>query len=180
MAAPFAQVKLCPACCKLKPRDEFHKASNRRSGCQTECKVCTKVRTKRTYDANPQAAHRKNVEQYAKHRDKRREGVRQYGADLKALVFAHYGTSCACCASTRDLTIDHIGGDGRAWREATFGHNKAGGTAVYRWIIANGFPGGLQTLCRRCNVSKADGQHCRLKHIAQAVSHYSGTLGASC
>ena len=164
MAAPFAQVKRCPACRWLKPRDEFHKAANRRSGCQTECKVCTTVRRKRTYDADPEAAHRSNVEQYAKHRDKRLEGLRQYGADLKAKVFAHYGTSCACCGGITDLTIDHIGGDGRAWREATFGNNKAGGAPVYRWIIANGFPEGLQTLCRRCNRSKGGAPSCSLNH----------------
>lgn len=177
MAAPFAQVKRCPACRRVKPRDEFHKASNRRSGCQTECKACTSVRRKRTYDADPEAAHRSQLQQYAKHAPKRREWMRNHGADLKATVLAHYGTSCACCGSTEDLGIDHIGGDGRMWREATFGNNKAGGLPVYRWIIANGFPEGLQTLCRPCNTSKATGPRCRLDH---AASHYDGTLTASC
>lgn len=84
---------------------------------------------------------------------------RRYITAYKAPVFDHYGWSCACCGTTDDPTIDHVNGDGREHRAEV-----GGSQAVYRWLIANGFPEGFQTLCFPCNDSKRDGSHCRRWH----------------
>jgi hypothetical protein len=80
-------------------------------------------------------------------------------------VFAHYGTACACCGTTEDLSIDHVNGGGSQHREEL---NCKGGVHFYFWLIDRGFPEGYQTLCVPCNSSKADGPSCRLVHHASA------------
>ena len=110
--------------------------------------IAMRPHIERFYDAggtpeqNPQRAYREGV---------RRENRRR--------VFAHYGTACACCDTTEDLTIDHIHGDGKQHREET-----GSGERFYRWLIKNDFPAGFQTLCMACNLSKADGEYCRMHH----------------
>lgn len=103
--------------------------------------------------------------------EKYREQARRYQgkgwgrarlARVRAQVFGHYGTCCACCGSTDDLTIDHTVTDGAAHRAKRFGHR--GGLNFYLWLIREGFPDGYQTLCRPCNSSKATGSRCRLDH----------------
>ena len=86
--------------------------------------------------------------------------------DAKAIVFGHYGQVCACCGTTKRLTIDHVNGDGDAHRTALFGSATGGGMKFYRWLIEHGFPNDppLQTLCGGCNSSKRDGPRCRLNH----------------
>ena len=88
-------------------------------------------------------------------------------------MFAHYGESCACCGTADDLTIDHIDGDGREHRIELFGNADSVSTRFYRWLIEQGFPGGLQTLCAPCNASKRDGDHCRLWHGDPAFARCS-------
>lgn len=78
-------------------------------------------------------------------------------------VFDHYGRACACCGTADRLTIDHMDGDGRQHRAET---GCGSGTAMYLWLIRNGFPDGFQTLCHRCNNSKKNGPACRLDHGA--------------
>lgn len=164
MAAPFAQLKRCYKCKAVKPRDEFHKDSGRRDGCQASCRSCVAERGKRRYQENRGyfADHKRR--NYAANRQAYLQYARDYAAALKAQVLAHYGTACACCGSADDPTVDHINGDGRQFRESLIGGNKGGGMAVYRWIIANDFPEDLQTLCRSCNRSKGTGERCRIDH----------------
>ena len=83
---------------------------------------------------------------------------------LRARIFAHYGTSCACCGATEDLCIDHVNGGGKDHRIELFGRNNVS-LQLYRWLIEQGFPEGYQTLCRPCNTSKRDGERCRLEHV---------------
>jgi hypothetical protein len=85
---------------------------------------------------------------------------RKWNQANRQAVFGHYGWSCACCGSADDLTIDHV-----KPREGA----KLAGSALYRRLIADGFPAGFQTLCRRCNRSKARGERCRLDHAARVV-----------
>lgn len=95
---------------------------------------------------------------------------RRYRRASRATVLAHYGTVCACCGTTEQLTIDHINGDGAEHRRQMYGHRpkyKAGfegSASFYRWLIKQGFPPGYQTLCRGCNSSKRGGERCRLQH----------------
>ena len=77
-------------------------------------------------------------------------------------VFAHYGTSCACCATSDDLTIDHVSGDGAEHRAAL--GNRGNGGHFYGWLVVTGFPAGFQTLCGPCNRSKGRGPACSLSH----------------
>ena len=71
---------------------------------------------------------------------------------LKQEVLDHYGRECACCGDPdhRRLTIDHIAGGGRQHRESGMdGHHHIG-----RFLKANGWPPGYQTLCWSCNSVK--------------------------
>lgn len=91
-------------------------------------------------------------------------------AAARAAVFGHYGTSCACCAATEDLSIDHVNGDGAEHRAELFGNERSAGVVFYRWLIAERFPPGYQTMCRPCNRSKGDGPACRLDHAVPVGS----------
>jgi hypothetical protein len=86
---------------------------------------------------------------------------------LRAKVFAHYGTACACpgCEATEHLTIDHVDGGGGDHRKTLTGDDR-GGLVLYRWLANNGFPEGFQTLCRSCNASKRNTAACRRDHGA--------------
>lgn len=90
----------------------------------------------------------------------RPEKVKEYNATsgqtwrgkLKAELFEHYGSRCACCGDPdpRRLTIDHIAGGGRQHRASGLdGHYHIG-----RYLRANGWPPGYQTLCWSCNSVK--------------------------
>jgi hypothetical protein len=86
--------------------------------------------------------------------------------ELLAAIFGHYGSSCACCGDTGNLSIDHINGSGAEHRAslAAAGATNVTGQAFYRWLVRNDFPDGYQTLCVPCNASKGVGVHCRLDH----------------
>lgn len=75
----------------------------------------------------------------------------------KKAVFDHYGRKCQCCGSYEVPTIDHIDGGGKE-------HRAEIGGLLYKWLVENDFPEGYQTLCRRCNSSKADTPGCRIDH----------------
>ena len=79
-------------------------------------------------------------------------------------VFDHYGRLCACCGSAERLTIDHVRGDGAKHRRAI---GKRSGMPTYHWLVAHGFPGGFQTLCKPCNGSKANQSACRIDHTQE-------------
>jgi hypothetical protein len=91
---------------------------------------------------------------------------RRRRAEIKAQLFGHYGTTCACCGTTERLTIDHVNGGGAGHREALFGSRGVGAQFWY-WLIRQGFPPGYQTLCASCNSSKGNGGRCRLAHGGQ-------------
>ena len=104
----------------------------------------------RRYAANPQTALTQ---------------VKSRAVQLKTEVLARYGTVCACCSTSEYLSIDHVDGDGAAHRLELYGHaQKGGGAQFYLWLKSNGYPDGYQILCRRCNRSKGDGDHCQMSH----------------
>jgi hypothetical protein len=78
-------------------------------------------------------------------------------AQDRALVFAYYGTSCACCGEARDvfLSIDHIDGEGAAHRR-----ELNGAIGFYRWLVKNRFPSGFRTLCMNCQWGYRNGAIC--------------------
>lgn len=92
------------------------------------------------------------------------EQKRQYRAEVRAKVFAHYGEICACCDSTENLSIDHVGGGGGGHRRTEFGPHNVGSYRFDLWLIREGFPEDYQVLCVPCNQSKGEGAQCRLWH----------------
>lgn len=164
---PAGPLKRCYKCGESKPLAEFHRERRRPDGLQSKCRSCSGAYAKRRYADNKEVLIERRLQYRAGHADRQREHARAYNADLKAKVFEHYGTTCACCGSADDLTVDHINGDGRQHREEVFGDAETGGAEMYRWLIANGFPGGLQALCRACNLSKGTGPRCTLSHLAE-------------
>ena len=94
----------------------------------------------------------------------------------KALVFAHYGSRCACCGATERLTVDHVNGDGAEHRRAL----GSGGTKLYTWLVVHGFPPGFQILCEPCNQSKGRKRSCTLSHnISETGATVSAPAGLS-
>lgn len=91
---------------------------------------------------------------------RRRYRVRRQARDREQ-VFAHYGTTCACCGTADGLTIDHASGNGAEHRREM---GNRGGYRTYRWLVMNGFPPGFQSLCEPCNLSKGRGAACRIDH----------------
>jgi len=73
-----------------------------------------------------------------------------YQRQWRQQVLNHYGRQCACCGEANELflTIDHVNNDGSAHRK------EIGQSAIYRWLVRNGFPPGFQTLCYNCNLGK--------------------------
>lgn len=122
-------------------------------------------RRRQNYEANREAQLEQNQRAYRTHREARVLYARAKRAQLRAQVFAHYGTACACCGTPEDLSIDHIAGGGAQHRQELFGHSRRGGAdRFYVWLIKHGFPAGYQTLCMPCNASKRDGERCCLNH----------------
>ncbi len=90
-------------------------------------------------------------------------GMQARATRLHDEVFGYYGRTCQCCGALRDLSIDHINGDGAEHRRVLYGgSHKGGGVRFYAWLKRNHFPSGYQTLCRQCNRSKSNGPKCRL------------------
>lgn len=179
-------VKVCSSCREPKDRDQdFAKNRRARDGRQNECKSCQHDRNIQPAraamllesSARYRAANQDLVRerQRSRPRNKTAESARQarYIARLKTKVFAHYGTACACCGTSEDLSLDHVNGDGGEHRSELFGRGN-GSTRMFLWIIKNGFPEGFQTLCRSCNSSKAKTGRCRLLHGIDCPScgHY--------
>jgi hypothetical protein len=105
-------------------------------------------------------------------RARRREAKRCWRhARRRKAILDHYGSACACCGATENLTVDHINGGGNKHR-AQLGEGSYG---LYRWLVVNGFPADFQILCSPCNQSKDAGPSCRIGH-APAVTWR--TLGA--
>lgn len=99
-------------------------------------------------------------EWYARNRAKARAAARRRNQEIKREVFDHYGGKCNCCGESmiEFLTIDHIDNDGAAHRRI-LGYSGRG-TAFYRWIKRNGYPGNLRVLCYNCNSSLGHFGYC--------------------
>lgn len=175
--------KFCPRCESRKPVDEFGHNNAQKDGRQSYCLPCLREYRRTDHVAATQKASRrawyaKNAEQVlakkkaeyhadietrrAKARKANRDPeeyarhlarVTRLGKRIKAEVYAHYGTACACCGESNVgfLTIDHINGCGKETRKE---HGLGG--SFYRWLRRNGFPEGFQTLCYNCNLGRAN------------------------
>lgn len=72
----------------------------------------------------------------------------------KGEVLSHYGGQCACCAENNIsfLTIDHIDDNGKEHKGN--GKHRYKGEILYRFLIKNNYPKGIQVLCFNCNIGK--------------------------
>ncbi|MFZ4580668.1 MAG: hypothetical protein ACOYOB_19965, partial [Myxococcota bacterium] len=79
---------------------------------------------------------------------------------VRADVFGHYGTVCACCGEARDpfLQIDHIDGTGYAHVDRA-GRRVAGGQ-LYAQLKRTGYPTGYRVLCSNCNFALGHHGYC--------------------
>ena len=80
---------------------------------------------------------------------------KSYNSDIKKQVFSHYGIKCFCCGENNlsFLNIDHINDNGR--EHGTGKKNgKYKGVALYRFLIKNNYPTGIQTACFNCNMGR--------------------------
>lgn len=99
-------------------------------------------------------------------RSRQADYMRGYKKRVRAEVFAYYGTCCACCGTTENLSIDHVDGNGAEHRQELFGdQTDRGGYRFQLWLRRNGFPPGYQVLCVPCNTSKKGTEACRLSHV---------------
>lgn len=149
---PDSVSKRCRVCGETKPLDGFYPRKDSPDGYRNDCRDCLIERTRIYYDT---------------HRKPMARTKRKYQQSHTVQVFAHYGTSCVCCGTTENLSIDHIDGNGHEHRTAIFGKSQGrAGNTFYWWLVKQGFPPGYQTLCRRCNTSKGRGRRCILDHTA--------------
>lgn len=101
--------------------------------------------------ANPEKVRAIQRKWWLANREEKNARKRQRDADLKAQVYAHYGSFCVCCGETESsfLELDHVNNDGNSQRKL-----HGGTTTLYRRLLRKGFPNDLQVLCSNCNRSK--------------------------
>jgi hypothetical protein len=86
---------------------------------------------------------------------KRQQAVKKSNLKLREQALQAYGGYfCACCKCEyhpQFLQLDHINNDGAAQRREL---KITGGTAFYKYLRDNNYPGGIQVLCANCNAAK--------------------------
>lgn len=166
--------KRCTRCNEFRLLSEFSLQDGRR---RNICKACLNEYSRlyyRRYRAvdpqryrNPERSReysRRHRETHPEYMERERERQRERNRKKRDAVFDHYGRICICCGTTENLTIDHLNGDGSDHRIEIWGSPKGGGSSMYHWLVAQGFPDGYQVLCMRCNQSKGRAAACRLPH----------------
>jgi hypothetical protein len=142
-----AEEKQCKQCKEVKTSEFFSRHSANPDGLQHYCKMCQSEYQR----ANREMANERGRRFRARRPGRSREYFRQ--ARWQALV--HYSASdapeCACCGENEPkfLVLDHIHGGGTAHRR------ELGGSKIWTWLRANGYPDGFQVLCWNCNAAKA-------------------------
>lgn len=133
----FETTKICPCCKRQKEHSEFSPGNSVR-GMASYCRDCNREKQNKRYHANPVP---------------RREYAKQARSALRDEVLNVYGAKCACCGEGQRvfLAIDHMNNDGAEHRRSIGGK---GGDHFYKWLKANNWPAGFQTLCQNCNWGK--------------------------
>lgn len=83
-------------------------------------------------------------------REKIHKSQKEYSSRIRIAAFEVYGKKCVCCGESdiRFLTLDHINGGGTQHRLRIKQAN------ICKWLKANNYPDGFQTLCYNCNCAK--------------------------
>jgi len=115
---------------------------------------------------NPERVKQARKTHALSHREQLREKARKTNRRLKIEVLAHYSLDglikCECCLEEeiQFLSIDHIGGNGKAHRKLI-----GGAQALYPWLRRNGYPPGFRVLCFNCNLSLGFYGNCPHKRL---------------
>lgn len=129
-----------------------------------QCKKCCKV-----YRRNYRETHR---EQYNAWMNKAwKKYYPEYYQRIKNEVFHHYcngDIKCAECGSVKNLSIDHIKGNGEKHR-LMLGFNSS--YQFYLWIRKNNFPMGYRVLCKSCNSRIRNTKGCHSFNTSRMVVH---------
>lgn len=85
-----------------------------------------------------------------------KEGYRKNTDKLKSVLMEHYGSKCFCCGENKPLllTIDHVNSDGKIIHRNSTNNNRIGGATLYRKLIKENFPKGIQIACYNCNIGR--------------------------
>ena len=145
----------CRKCGERKPLAEFAPVYSLKSrGKQYRSHTCL-VCHRKAHAAREGKRRRNNPEAYRaacrRHRNENietyRKQKRDWYAQVRVDVFAHYGDRCACCGEDEPsmLNIDHVKNDGAAQRKANKTMRWSGN--LYAWIIDNNYPPDFQVLC---------------------------------
>lgn len=104
---------ICSKCRQEKSTTDFYRDRNRPSGLTSQCRVCSRERSRKNYHANPdkhKAMHRewvaRNPDRIAFHRAKHAFGISREEYDALKSV-------CTICGSRDYLAIDHSHQSGR-------------------------------------------------------------------
>lgn len=175
-------MKTCRSCQIQKSVEEFYK--NRGS-----CKICVgervaiynvvhakqqAIRKHAYYKAHQARAAKLNREWCLRNPTKNQEYKAKERIKLRQEMLNAYGRKCVCCGEIYEafLTLDHIGGGGKAHR-ATVGNGL-----VYRDLRKRGWPKeGFQILCMNCNWAIRFGGICPHKENADAKAEVAEETG---
>jgi hypothetical protein len=168
-------MKKCCNCGLYLPLDCFNSNKSKPDKLGTECKVCSKIFSKKYREKNKDEIKVKKHIYYENNKDatikrvnsyieNNREQYRIYGKisriRIKKEVFSHYcGSDNICCKFCGEtelcvLSIDHIDGNGAEHRRKLGKSRNYGGSRFYFWIKKNNFPEGFQVLCMNCQYKK--------------------------
>lgn len=109
---------------------------------------------KQKYWENPRFFREKKAKWRRENLTKARALERRTTLRNRMAVLTQYGGNppkCACCGEkeTQFLSVDHINNDGVKDRKL-----HGGGTGMYRYLVREKFPRGIQILCYNCNLAK--------------------------
>lgn len=137
--------KVCFTCKKNRKLNWYCKNKSKKDGLSTECRDCRKKYMNKYREANILKLNEMN---------RIRNKQRHYEAKLKVLAHYSNGTmKCQCPGcdvyQLEFLSIDHVNGGGTQHRN-TF----KGARTFYEFLVKEGYPEGLMTLCYNCNLAK--------------------------
>ena len=104
---------------------------------------------------DPEKQRQASKEYYQEHDEVKIEALTPYSKKM-----SNSNVPCCVCVKCREkeikfLTIDHIHG------RRLMGHpHSLNSTRLYKWIIKNKFPDGLQVMCYNCNIAKSSSKSC--------------------
>lgn len=143
--------KNCSMCKELKELKDFRSYPKHSTGLRPQCRICDVKRRRKLYEEKKLL-----YGVYPRTRGKRTYN-RSYthNSDYKKTILKHYGESCFCCGETNIsfLCVDHINDNGK--EHGTGKKNgRYKGIALYRFLIKNNYPDGIQIACFNCNIGR--------------------------